>query len=352
MSAKQAETVAKNGMEIFVPLSKLKKSPKNARKMPHGEAAIEALAGSIAAKGMLQNLVVEPEVDAEGVETGCYLVTVGEGRRLAQLLRAKRKQIKKSEPISCVLDTANDPREISLDENVTRTDMHPADQFEVFTYLAEEKGYGAEEIAARFGVTAHVVRQRLRLGSVSPNLMQIYRDGGLTLEQLMAFAITEDRERQEAAFERLSHNREPYAIRRLLTEANISARDRRARFVGLEAYEAAGGTILRDLFSEDQDGYLEDVVLLDRLTKEKKSWRASPLLSRRRRAGNGRKPFLTILIRTGCGGPIRTRSNYRRKIRRHMKWRRRNSLRFRNNMRARKNSLTTWMSGLVNSKPR
>lgn len=269
MSSKAIANEIASGSEILVPLNRLKKSPKNARKMPHGEAAIEALASSIAAKGMLQNLVVEPDVDADGAETGHYLVTVGEGRRLAQLLRAKRKQIKKSEPIRCILDTANDPKEISLDENITRTEMHPADQFEVFTYLAEEKGYGEEEIAARFGVTAHVVRQRLRLGSVSPNLMQIYRDGGLTLEQLMAFAITEDRERQEVAFERLSHNREPYAIRRLLMEANVPARDRRARIVGLEAYEGAGGTILRDLFSEDQGGYLEDIALLDRLTKEK-----------------------------------------------------------------------------------
>lgn len=142
--------IANTGAESFIPLSRLKKSPKNARKTPHGEAAIEALAGSIAAKGMLQNLVVEPEVDADGAETGFYLVTVGEGRRLAQLLRAKRKQIKKSEPIRCVVDTANDPKEISLDENVTRTNMHPADQFEVFKYLAEEKGFSAEEIAARF----------------------------------------------------------------------------------------------------------------------------------------------------------------------------------------------------------
>jgi ParB family chromosome partitioning protein len=127
MSAKSIEKEVASGSEIFVPLNKLKKSPKNARKMPHGEAAIEALAGSIAAKGMLQNLVVESEVDVGGAETGCYLVTVGEGRRLAQLLRAKRKQIKKSGPIRCVLDTTNDPKEISLDENVTRTDMHPAD---------------------------------------------------------------------------------------------------------------------------------------------------------------------------------------------------------------------------------
>jgi ParB family chromosome partitioning protein len=145
--------------------------------------------------------VVEPERDEGGQPTGFYFVTIGEGRRLAQLLRAKRKQIKKTEAIRCVIDTANDPFEISLDENVTRTAMHPADQFEAFRELAETRGWGAEEIAARFGVTAHVVKQRLRLGAVSPRLMQAYRDGGLTLDQLMAFAITEDHARQEQVYE-------------------------------------------------------------------------------------------------------------------------------------------------------
>jgi hypothetical protein len=159
-----------SGTEIFIPLNKLKKSPKNARKTPHSEAAIEAYAASIAAKGILQNLVVEPELDGDGTATGFYSVTIGEGRR-AQLLRVKRKEIKKTEPIRCIVDTANDPHEISLDENVTRENMHPADQFEAFKKLADERGFGAEEIAARFGVTPHVVRQRLRLGAVSPKLM-------------------------------------------------------------------------------------------------------------------------------------------------------------------------------------
>ena len=184
MSAKQVETVAESGATVFIPLNKLKKSPKNARKTPHSEASIEAYAASIAAKGILQNLVVEPELDTDGVATGFYFVTIGEGRRLAQLLRVKRKEIKKTEPIRCIIDTANDPHEISLDENVTRENMHPADQFEAFKKLAAERGYGAEEIAARFGVTPDVVRQRLRLGAVSPKLMQIYRDGDLSLDQL------------------------------------------------------------------------------------------------------------------------------------------------------------------------
>lgn len=156
---------AEHGATVFIPLNKLKKHPKNARKTPHSEASIEAKAASIAAKGILQNLVVEPETNAEGEPTGFYLVSIGEGRRLAQLLRVKRKEIKKTEPIRCVIDTANDAAEISLDENVTRENLHPADEFERFRELAEDRGWGAEEIAARFGVTPHVVRQRLRLTS-------------------------------------------------------------------------------------------------------------------------------------------------------------------------------------------
>jgi ParB family transcriptional regulator, chromosome partitioning protein len=269
MSAKHVDISIESTAGIFIPLNKLKKSPKNARKTPHSEAAIEAYAASIAAKGILQNLVVEPEVDGEGAATGFYFVTIGEGRRLAQLLRVKRKEIKKTEPIRCIVDTANDPHEISLDENVTRENMHPADQFEAFKKLADERGCGAEEIAARFGVTPHVVRQRLRLGAISPRLMQVYRDGELTLEQLMAFAITADHSRQEVVFDRLSYNRDASTIRRLLTETHVPATDRRARFVGIEAYTEAGGTVLRDLFTEDRGGYLEDVALLDLLVTAK-----------------------------------------------------------------------------------
>ncbi len=261
----ETASVAASGETAFIPLNKLKKSPRNARKTPHGEADIEAYAASIAAKGILQNLVVEPELDAEGKPTGFYFVTIGEGRRLAQLLRAKRKQIKRTEPIRCVIDTANDPFEISLDENVTRTSMHPADQFEAFRDLAENRGWGAEDIAARFGVSAHIVKQRLRLGAVSPKLMQVYRSGGLTLEQLMAFAITEDHARQEQVYANLSYNRDPSQIRRDLTKANVAATDRRAVFIGAEAYEKAGGTIIRDLFTQDNGGYFADAALLDQL---------------------------------------------------------------------------------------
>lgn len=227
------------------------------------------MAASVAVKSVLQPPVVEPEIGADGEPTGFYLVTIGEGRRQALNLLAKRKTIKKTHPVRCILDTANDPLEISLDENVTRADMHPADQFEAFKRLADERGLSAEEIGARFGVSAAVVRQRLRLGAVNPKLLQLYREEALSLDQLMAFGVSEDHARQEQVYEQLSWNRTPPHIRRAMTEAKVPASDRRVVFVGLEAYAEAGGTLLRDLFSEDQGGWLEDVGLLDRLVSEK-----------------------------------------------------------------------------------
>lgn len=265
----QVEIIHQNGDIIEVPLAKLKKSPRNARRTPHAEADIEALAASIAVKGVLQAPVVEPESDGEGAPTGCYLVTIGEGRRLALRLLAQRKQIKKTEPVRCVVDLANDPHEISLDENVTRSGMHPADQFEAFRRLGEERGLSAEEIGARFGVSAQVVRQRLRLGAVNPALMDLYRAGDLNLDQMMAFAVSEDHARQSQVLEQLGAHRPPYLIRRAMTEAKVSAADRRAVFIGAEAYGEAGGTILRDLFTEDGGGWFEDPALLDRLVAEK-----------------------------------------------------------------------------------
>lgn len=272
MTAQSTQTLAtepQHGAEITVPLNRLKASPKNARKTPHSPATIEAFAASIKAKGVLQPPVVEIERDGEGAPTGNYLVTIGEGRRQGLRLLAKRKAITRTHPVRVIVDAENDAHEISLDENITREAMHPADQFESFQRLAMEKGYGPEEIGARFGVSAHVVRQRLRLGAAAPELMGAYREGTLALDQLMAFCVSADQDRQRQVFEQIGPHTPAYAIRRAMTEAKVRVDDRRVRFVGVEAYAEAGGEVLRDLFTGDGGGWLEDVVLLDRLVGEK-----------------------------------------------------------------------------------
>ena len=205
-----------------ISLAKLTPSPANVRRTGAG-AGIEALAASIQAHGLLQSLVVRPKLNKKGQATDRYEVVAG-GRRLTALkLLAKNKRIAKSTAVPCrVLDGEGvDGSEASLAENVVRVDMHPADQFEALARL-QEGGTGIEDIAARFGVSAHTVRQRLRLAVVSLVLIQAYRDEVLTLDDLTAFAATEDQAAREQVFgQLLDWQRTPDTIRRLLTHALI-----------------------------------------------------------------------------------------------------------------------------------
>ena len=150
-----------------------------------------------------------------------------------------------------------------------RAPLHPLDQFRAFLAL-REKGQSEEEIAAVFFVAVSVVKQRLRLASVSPSLLDVYAGDGMTLDQLMAFSVSPDHERQEQVWEAIqrSYNKEPYQIRRLLTEGAVRAADKRALYTG-EDYVKAGGAVIRDLFQLDDGGWLQDVGLLDRLVAEK-----------------------------------------------------------------------------------
>ena len=115
-----------------------------------------------------------------------------------------------------------------------------------------------------------MVKQRIKLAAVAPALLERYAEDEMTLEQLMAFTVNPDHERQVQVWEaiRSSWNKEPYKTRRMPTETSVRASDRRAVIVGVEAYETAGGTMLHNLFQGD-DGWLEDPALLDRLVSEK-----------------------------------------------------------------------------------
>ncbi len=193
------------------------------------------------------------------------------GRRYRALeLLVKQKRLAKTAPIPCVVREGGIAEEDSLAENVQRAPLHPLDQFRAFLAL-REKGQSEEEIAAAFFVAVAVVKQRLRLASVSPRLLDVYAEDGMTLDQLMAFTVNDNHERQEQVFERISQSyaREPHVIRRMLTEGAVRAADKRAQFVGLDAYVDAGGVVMRDLFQGDDGGWLQDTTLLDRLVAEK-----------------------------------------------------------------------------------
>ena len=255
-----------------IPFNKLVLSQANVRRIKNGQS-IEDLAASITRRGLLQSLNVRPVLDGEGNETGMFEVPAG-GRRFKALeLLVKQKRMAKTEPVPCVVTDANSVvpiEEDSLAENFQREDLHPLDQFRAFQTL-HDQGASHEDIAARFFVTATFVQQRLRLTKVSPKLLETYEQDGMKLDQLIAFTVSDDHARQEQVWETLqnSWSQEPQQIRRMLTETTVRATDRRARFVGVDAYVAAGGIVLRDLFEADNGGWLQDPALLDRLVGEK-----------------------------------------------------------------------------------
>lgn len=260
-----------------IPFNKLVLSQANVRRVKAG-ISVEDLAEDIARRTLLQSLSVRPVLDADGTETGTFEVPAG-GRRFRALeLLVKQKRMTKTQPVPCVVRTDGLAEEDSLAENVQRVALHPLDQFRAFQTL-RDTGLGEEEIAARFFVSPGVVKRRLKLASVSPKLLDIYAGDEMTLEQLMAFTVTNDHERQEQVWEQLarSYNKEPYYIRRQLTEGAIRASDKRAQFVGIDVYEAAGGAVMRDLFQQDDGGWLQDPVLLDRLVVEKLTSEAEAL---------------------------------------------------------------------------
>ncbi len=253
-----------SGVWKEIPLKQLRRWDKNVRTTGVQEENGSALEASIQSQGLLQNLVVIEAGD------GFYDVAAG-GRRLSKLQASvEKKRLAANTLIMCLVVPEAVALTASLTENVQRESMHPADEFMAFQELANA-GIPVEDIAASFGVMPLVVRRRLKLASVSPRLIATYREGGASLEQLMALSLSDDHAAQEAAFYDVpSYNRHPHDLRRALTREDLQVRhDALARFVGLEEYVSAGGAVRRDLFSKDDDAYITDLALLERLACEK-----------------------------------------------------------------------------------
>ena len=275
-----------------IPLNRLELAPENVRKTPADPAAFEELKASIAAHGLLENLIVrvedtghDPGSGPEQAHVDRCAVVAG-GRRLAAMKALAEEGILNADhPVPCrVIGAAENPGELSLAENVVRVAMHPADQVVAFLKLSEA-GVTVAAIVARFGVTERLVEQRLSLGGVAPELLDAYRAQEMDLDTLKAFTVTIDHARQRAVWEQVKeqgYGPSGWQVKRMLTEESVPAASAVARFVGMEAYEAAGGTLTRDLFAgEDGSGtWFDDPVLLNELATEKLRAAADDLTTR------------------------------------------------------------------------
>jgi ParB family chromosome partitioning protein len=260
----------------FIDVRHLSLSPLNVRKTG-ADTGIEQLAELIAAEGILQNLDVYECDEGEGKKKTTHAVVAGGRRWRALQLLARQKRIKPDYAVPCLVVSHERAVQISLAENSGREPMHPADEFDAFRQLIDA-GQSVEDVAARFGVAPVVVQRRLKLANVGPTFIALYREGEITLEHLMALAVTDDHSRQQQAWDSLQrYERHPGTLRRVLTEHEISARDPIAKFVGIKTYEKAGGIVRRDLFEEDDEGVMLDGELLRQLAAQKLEKHAAKL---------------------------------------------------------------------------
>ncbi|QDV34967.1 ParB/RepB/Spo0J family partition protein [Tautonia plasticadhaerens] len=246
-----------------IEVKKLSKSPLNVRRGSSSKSPLDEMKASILAHGLMQNLTAYPG------KKGKYFVSAGSRRLEALQALIAEGQLPEDHAVPCLIVTEEQAQEMSLAENMVRLAMHPADEFEAFAALVE-KSETAEQIGQRFGKTEKHVLQRLKLGRVAPELLEEYREGKLKLEVLEAFTITDDRKRQLKVYKQVKNGWQIHhasEIRSLLTDKMAKADSKLTAFVGLEAYQAAGGKTRSDLFGEDV--YLEDMTLLHRLAGEK-----------------------------------------------------------------------------------
>lgn len=249
-----------------VKVKNLSLSKDNVRKS-NREVGIDSLAANIAAQGLLQNLVVTPLKKA-----GTFTVKAG-GRRLRALQRLIEQGALPADHTVPVLVLSDDDNatEASLAENFQRVPMNPADECTAFNFLIQ-KGMTAEDVAKRQGVTTRFVEQRVRLAELAPCVFEALAAGEITLGVAQAYAVTTDVDRQARVFTQMSNSYygdNPDNIRRAILNGTVKANDAKARFVGRDAYVAAGGRIEGDLFATEGDENWIDVDLIEMLAAKK-----------------------------------------------------------------------------------
>ncbi|MEY1594094.1 ParB N-terminal domain-containing protein [Burkholderia sp. Bmkn7] len=268
-SAAVLETNFGNEQPVMtVPYSSLQRSPLNVRTKP--PSGIAGLAANVRAKGLLQNLVVH-EIKGTRGKHRKFGVCAGQRREAALDLLFEQKHIAADYPVPVRIVSEGEALAISLIENSEREGLDPFDVLRSYRMLADE-GRSVDYIAALFSASPITVKRRMKLASVSPKLLELLREDAITLDQLAALALADDHDTQEHLwFEANEWQRQPHYLRQAITCAEIDAsRSRLVRFVGLAAYEAAGGYVRRDLFSDDEHaGYIADSDLLQHLTAQK-----------------------------------------------------------------------------------
>ena len=244
-------------------------APENVRAKDHSDTAaeIEALATSIFARGLLENLV--------GYRSGDLVkITAGRRRWKAHAWLASKEggnRIDNDHTVAVLIRDRENAIADSLAENSGHKTMTVAQEISAYRVLAKE-GKTDMEIARSHGSALVRVRMLLRLANVAPMILKAFEAGDMSLETLKAFAARDDQKRQRAVFKQWQdapHAWYAHSIRTEMLRDTLDPDDPVALYVGAQVYREAGGRFDVDLFTEDKSAAWLDVDLANRLAKSK-----------------------------------------------------------------------------------
>lgn len=251
---------AASAVILQIPLEMLYISDLNPRKAV-SDAHIESLADSIERFGLIHNLAGLMDEDGKVgiVAGGCRL-------RAVQMIAEKTEDHAFTTlPIKLAAD-AGEAEDWASAENAAREDMTPADEIRAFGRM-KERGANVPEIALAFAVTEARVYQRLALAGLPEPVLDALAAGEISLGTAKAFTLSDDETLTLSLLDQVKGQAvSESAIKNALHPDAIKATDRRAKFIGIGAYETKGGTVTRDLFSDE--AFLASPALLDRLFTE------------------------------------------------------------------------------------
>jgi len=223
-------------MQRQIPLSDLKHSPDNVRKVKSSRDSIAQLAASIQAKGLLHNLVV--------VENGKGYNVIDGNRRLDALNKVYKD---KKTAINCIVLESND-NEVGLHANMMREDMHPLDECDVIQALVADGSEDYDSVAKRFGQTKRWVEQRVSLSELSDKAKEMFRAYHFNLAVAQAFTLG-THEKQDAYLDYGYESYHAESVKRDMVDKKIPTT---AALFEIGTEERARLDIEADLFGEEE----------------------------------------------------------------------------------------------------
>lgn len=183
-----------------ISVAELFASPTNPRKT-FDPAALEELAASIRAEGLIQPITVRPLGQDEGLRM--YEIVSGERRYRASKLAGR-------DTVTCVVRDLTDEQAllVQLAENAQRSDVHPLEEADGYRALLEMRPAGnrqaaIERIAEEVGKAPTTVAQRLALCGLIEPAREAYRAGEITGRAAVLLARIPDPDAQATALEKL-----------------------------------------------------------------------------------------------------------------------------------------------------